>query len=76
MRSRWPKAVTFAISPRDGSRRLERLNSLAMGLYEVFADRKVETAALRHTIYRQWREKPAIRDRTIRLLACEDTSVG
>ena len=49
---------------------------LAMGLYEVFADHRMEAAALRQTIYRQWREKPAIRDRTIRLLACEDTSVA
>ena len=49
---------------------------LAMGLYEVFADHRLEAAALRRTIYRQWREKPAIRDRTIRLLACEDTSVA
>ena len=60
------------------NRRLQETRSpelLAMGLYEVFADRRVEAAALRHTIYRQWREKPAIRDRTIRLLACEDTSV-
>ena len=48
---------------------------LAMGLYEVFADRRAEAAALRHTVYRQWREKPAFRDRTIRMLACEDTSV-
>ena len=48
---------------------------LAMGLYEVFTDRRVEAAALRRTIYRQWRDKPAIRDRTIRLLACEDISV-
>ena len=31
---------------------------LAMGLYEVFADRAVEAAALRHTIYRQWRTSP------------------
>ena len=60
------------------NRRLQETRAselLAMGLYEVFADRRVEAAALRHTIYRQWREKPAIRDRTIRLLACEDTSV-
>ena len=48
---------------------------LAMGLYEVFADHSVEAVALRRTIYRQWRERPAVRDRTIRLLACEDTSV-
>ena len=47
---------------------------LAMGLYEVFADHRAEAVALRRTIYRQWREKPAVRDRTIRLLACEDTS--
>ena len=60
------------------NRRLQETRApelLAMGLYEVFADRAVEAAALRHTIYRQWRDKPAIRDRTIRLLACEDTSV-
>ena len=48
---------------------------LAMGLYEVFADHSVVAAALRRTIYRKWREKPVLRDRTIRLLACEDTSV-
>ena len=60
------------------NRRLQETRApelLAMGLYEVFADRAVEAAALRHTIYRQWRDKPAIRDRTVRLLACEDTSV-
>ena len=49
---------------------------LAMGLYEVFADHRIEAVALRRTIYRQWREKPAVRDRTIRLLACEDTSIA
>ncbi len=49
---------------------------LAMGLYEVFADHRAEAEALRRAIYRQWREKPAIRERTIRLLACEDTSVA
>jgi lanosterol synthase len=49
---------------------------LAMGLYEVFADHRVEVEALRRAIYRQWRDKPAIRERTVRLLACEDTSVA
>ena len=29
---------------------------LAMGLYEVFADHRVEAVALRRTIYRQWRD--------------------
>ncbi len=48
---------------------------LAMGLYEVFADRRMEAVALRQTVYRRLRGRPATRDRTIRLLACEDISV-
>ncbi len=48
---------------------------LAMGLYEVFADHRVEAVALRHAIYRRWRESPAVRDRTMSFLACEDTSI-
>ena len=47
---------------------------LAMGLYEVFADHRAEAVALRHTIYRNARAYPAYRDRTVRLLACEDGS--
>ena len=49
---------------------------LAMGLYEVFADHRAEGAALRQTMYSRWRTSPQVRDRTIRLLACEDTSVS
>ena len=49
---------------------------LAMGLYEVFADHRVEAVALRHAMYRRWRENAAVRDQTISLLACEDTSVA
>ena len=63
----------FARKRRQATRAPELL---AMGLYEVFADRRADAAALRHTVYRQWREKPAIRERTVRLLACEDTSVA
>ena len=48
---------------------------LAMGLYEIFADHRVESVALRQAIYRRWRESPAVRDRTVGLLACEDTSI-
>ena len=47
---------------------------LAMGIYEVFADHRVEMVALRHAIYRGWRANSAVRERTIRLLGCEDTS--
>ena len=48
---------------------------LAMGLYEVFADHRAEGVALRQTMYSRWRADPRVRDGTIRLLACEDTSV-
>ncbi len=47
---------------------------LAMGLYEVFTDHRAEAVAVRRTIYRSAREKPAFRERTIRLLGCEDIS--
>ena len=49
---------------------------LAMGLYEVFADYRTEAAALRRAVYQSWRASSAMRDRTMRLLACEDTSVA
>ncbi len=48
---------------------------LAMGLYEVFADHRPELVAIRQTVYRGWRASSALRDRTMRMLACEDTSV-
>ena len=48
---------------------------LAMGLYEIFADHRVEAVALRHTVYRRLRESPSVRDRTVGLLACEDISM-
>ena len=47
---------------------------LAMGLYEVFADYRAEAAALRQAIYRGWRTNTVYRDRTTRILACEDRS--
>ncbi len=48
---------------------------LAIGLYEVFADRRTEATALRFAIYRGWRTNPTYRNRTTRILACEDLSV-
>ncbi len=47
---------------------------LAMGLYEVFADHRAEAVALRQAIYRGWRANAGYRDRTTRILACEDRS--
>ena len=48
---------------------------LALGLYEVFADHRAEAVAVRQAVYRRWRGNPGTRDRTMRLLACEDVSV-
>lgn len=48
---------------------------LAMSLYEVFADHRIEAASLRQAVYRKWRAKAGVRARTMGLLACEDTSL-
>ena len=48
---------------------------LALALYEIFADHRIEAVAIRQAVYRRWRASPAVRDRTTRLLACEDASV-
>ncbi len=50
--------------------------TLAMGLYEVFADYRLESSALRKTVYQLWRTNRRMRDQTMRLLACEDKSVA
>ena len=49
---------------------------LAMELYEVFADHRAEAVAVRQAIYRRWRTSSTFRERTMRLLACEDISVS
>ena len=59
------------------SRRFRATSSpefLAMGLYEVFADHRAEAVAVRQAIYRGWRANTSYRDRTTRILACEDRS--
>ena len=47
---------------------------LAMGLYEIFVDHRAETKALRHAVYRIWRAGGDSADRSVRLLACDDTT--
>ena len=47
---------------------------LAMALYEVFADHRTESLALRQTVYRGWRKDPAYRYRAMRMLSGEDWS--
>ena len=49
---------------------------LAMGLYEVFADHRGEAVALRSAIYGRWRRHAVYRDRTMRMLACENRSLA
>ena len=49
---------------------------LAMSLYEVFADHRTEAVSLRQAVYRKWRASTGTRERTMGLLACEDTSVA
>lgn len=59
------------------SRRLQETRVpewLAIGFYEVFAVNCAETNSIRREIYRNWRLKPAERDRTMSLLSCEETS--
>ncbi|UQA55160.1 FAD-dependent oxidoreductase [Polyangium aurulentum] len=45
---------------------------LAVALYEVFADVSDETAAIRHAVYELWRTQPIERQRTMRLLSCQE----
>ncbi len=73
-------ALTLAENERFRDFAAERFRAtripefLAMGLYEVFADHRVEAVVLRSAIYRGWRANSAYRDRTTRILACEDRS--
>ncbi len=75
-------ALALAESDEFGDFRTQRFEAtripelLAMGLYEVFADRSAETTALRQAMYSRWRTSSAVREQTVGLLACEDTSVA
>ena len=48
---------------------------LAMGLYEVFADHRPESVALRQAVFRRWRASGKVRTGTVAMLACEETSM-
>ncbi len=48
---------------------------LAMGLYEVLADQRDESVVLRNAVYHGWRTSVLYRERTMRILACEERSV-
>lgn len=55
-------------------REIRASEMLALGFYEVFADNREEVMALRHAVYGLWRKGGRSADRSVRLLACEDTS--
>jgi lanosterol synthase len=75
-------ALALAESEEFGDFRKKRFEAtripelLAMGLYEAFADPSAETTALRQAMYSRWRASSAVREQTVRLLACEDTSIA
>ena len=48
---------------------------LAMGLYEVLADQRNESVVLRNAVYHGWRTSVLYRERTMRIIACEERSV-
>ncbi len=47
---------------------------LALGLYEIFADYRAESVALRRAIYKRWRDKSSFRKSTVRTLSCQSSS--
>ncbi len=47
---------------------------LALAFYEILVDDRVETVALRQSVYRMWRERGWQAERSLKLLSCEDTS--
>ena len=73
-------ALTLSSAPSFAAFRKERMNKsrvpemLAVALYEVFADTHDEVIETRRAIYDLWRESPVERSRTMRFLACQETS--
>lgn len=49
---------------------------LAVALYEVFADELDEALLIRQAVYDMWRSSETERRRTMRFLACQDTSLA
>ncbi len=69
------KCQNFNEFKRQRFRDIRAPELLAMGMYEVFADHRGEAVALRTAMYQNWLKLPIVRDRTMRLLACEDRSI-
>ena len=65
----------FAEFRRQRSRRARVAELLAFSLYKVFSQDEAGAVALREAIFQIWRNNPAERERTMRLLAADDTDV-
>ncbi len=47
---------------------------LALAFYEILVDNRAEMVAVRQSVYRMWRSKGKLAERSVKLLSCEDTS--
>lgn len=65
----------FADFRRQRSRRARVAELLAFSLYKVFSQEDPGAVALRQAIFHMWRHSPAECDRTMRLLAADDTDL-
>ncbi len=62
---------------RFAARRFKEIRApeiLALAFYEIMVDNRVESAAIRHSVYRIWRANGWQAKRSVKLLSCEDTS--
>lgn len=66
---------SFADFRRMRSRRARVAELLAFSLYRVFSQEEAGAVALRRAIFQIWRQSPAECNRTMRLLAGDDTDV-
>jgi len=66
---------SFADFRRLRSRHARVAELLAFSLYRVFSQEEPGAVALRRAIFQMWRQNPIERDRTMRLLAADDTDL-
>lgn len=68
------RSTSFASYRKERSAKSRVPEMLAVALYEVFADTHDEVVEMRRAIYEMWRDSAAERFRTMRFLACQETS--
>jgi hypothetical protein len=70
------KAKSFEAYRRRRDRGGRVPEVLAIALYDIFAGTSDETVAMRKAVFRLWRDDPAERDRTMRLLSGDVTNLA